>query len=147
MTTEILVNIGSGNGSLPGGTEPLPEPKLTNHQLGLVAFTWGQFHRKWSRYLSLMWIWKITNFELQPHLPGANEVMYVNSLGPKQNAYHFIDNLNYIMFEGKLAYLDSNFTEVSSCSPNDNNSFCLGDGLAPNCWEWQDLINVTSLIN
>ena len=74
MTTEILVNIGSGNGSLPDGTEPLPEPKLTNHQLGPVAFIWGQFHRKWSRYLSLMWIWKITNLELQPHLSGANEL-------------------------------------------------------------------------
>ena len=74
MTTEILVNIGSGNGSLPDGTEPLPEPKLINHQLGLEAFTWGQFHRKWSRYLSLMWIWKITNLELQPHLPEANEL-------------------------------------------------------------------------
>ena len=43
MTTEILVNIGSGNGSLPDGTDPLPGPKLTNHQLGLVAFTWGNF--------------------------------------------------------------------------------------------------------
>ena len=26
-----LVNIGLGNGSLPDGTEPLPEPMLTNH--------------------------------------------------------------------------------------------------------------------
>ena len=25
------VNIGSGNGLLPGGTKPLPEPMLTNH--------------------------------------------------------------------------------------------------------------------
>ena len=54
--------------------QPLPEPKLLNHQLGLVALTWGQFHRKWSRYLSLMWICKITNLELQQHLPGANEL-------------------------------------------------------------------------
>ena len=46
MTIEILVNIGLGNGSLPDVTEPLPEPKLTNNQLGCVAFTWGQFHRK-----------------------------------------------------------------------------------------------------
>ena len=28
----IWVNIGSGNGLLPGGTKPLPEPMLTNHQ-------------------------------------------------------------------------------------------------------------------
>ena len=46
MMTEILVNIGSGNGSLSDGTEPLPEPKLTNHQLGLVAFTWVHFSQE-----------------------------------------------------------------------------------------------------
>ena len=40
MATEILVNIGSGNGLLPDGTKPLPEPMLTNDQLGAVAFTW-----------------------------------------------------------------------------------------------------------
>ena len=32
-------------------TKPLPEPMMTNHQLGLVAFIWGQFHKKSSRYL------------------------------------------------------------------------------------------------
>ena len=30
--TEIWVNIGSGNGLLPDGTKPLPEPILTYHQ-------------------------------------------------------------------------------------------------------------------
>ena len=32
MAPEILVNIGSGNGLLPDGTKPLPEPMLTYHQ-------------------------------------------------------------------------------------------------------------------
>ena len=32
MSTQIWVNIGSGNGLLPGGTKTLPEPMLTNHQ-------------------------------------------------------------------------------------------------------------------
>ena len=32
MATEIWVNIGSGNGLLPDGTKPLPEPMLTDHQ-------------------------------------------------------------------------------------------------------------------
>ena len=32
MATEIWVNIGSGNGLLPDGTKPLPEPMLTYHQ-------------------------------------------------------------------------------------------------------------------
>ena len=32
MATRIWVNIGSGNGKLPDGTKPLPEPMLTYHQ-------------------------------------------------------------------------------------------------------------------
>ena len=55
---EIWVSIGSGYGLLPGGTKPLPESVLINHQWGHVAFTWGQFHRKCSKYLSLIWVWK-----------------------------------------------------------------------------------------
>ena len=31
MTTELRVNIGSGNGLLPDGTKPLPEPILISH--------------------------------------------------------------------------------------------------------------------
>ena len=31
MATEIWVNIVSGNGLLPGGTKPLPEPMLIYH--------------------------------------------------------------------------------------------------------------------
>ena len=33
-------HIGPGNGFLPDGTKPLPEPMLTNDQWGVVAFTW-----------------------------------------------------------------------------------------------------------
>ena len=36
----------------PYGTKPLPEPMLTKHQQSLVAFIWGQFPRKYSRYLA-----------------------------------------------------------------------------------------------
>ena len=39
MVTEILDNIGSGNGLLPDGTKPLPEPMLTYHQKGSMAFS------------------------------------------------------------------------------------------------------------
>ena len=34
-----LGHVGSGNGLLPYGTKPLPEPKLTFHQWGNVALT------------------------------------------------------------------------------------------------------------
>ena len=44
MATEIWVNIGSGNGLLPDGTKPLPEPMLTDHQWSSVTFIVGQFH-------------------------------------------------------------------------------------------------------
>ena len=37
MVTEIWVNIGSGNGLLPDGTKPLPEPMLTYHKDGPVT--------------------------------------------------------------------------------------------------------------
>ena len=45
-----MVDIYSGNGLLPDGTKPLPEPMLTNHQLSLVISTWGHFQRKFSWY-------------------------------------------------------------------------------------------------
>ena len=31
---------------------------LTNQQWAVVAFTWTQFQRKWSRNLTLIWVWK-----------------------------------------------------------------------------------------
>ena len=34
MATGVYVNIGAGNGLLPDGTKPLPEPMLTNAQWG-----------------------------------------------------------------------------------------------------------------
>ena len=43
MATEIWVNIGSGNGLLPGGNKPLPEPMLAYHQWSFVVFTLQQF--------------------------------------------------------------------------------------------------------
>ena len=46
MATEIWVNIGSGNGLLPDGTKPLPEPMLTAHQWSPVTFILGQFYKR-----------------------------------------------------------------------------------------------------
>ena len=61
MASQNSVNIGSDNGLVPSGTKPLPEPVLANHQWGHMAFTWGQFHRKCSRYLSLISVGKWLN--------------------------------------------------------------------------------------
>ena len=41
-------------GLMPDRTKPLPEPMLTSHQWSLVAVTWRQFRRKFSRYLSFI---------------------------------------------------------------------------------------------
>ena len=57
MTSQNMVNIGSGNGLLAESTKSLPEPTLTNHKWGLLAFTWEKFHIKCSR--DLMCVWKL----------------------------------------------------------------------------------------
>ena len=46
VTREAWVNIGSGNGLLPDGTKPLPEPMLTGHHWSPVASILGQFHNR-----------------------------------------------------------------------------------------------------
>ena len=76
MATWIWVKIGSGNGLLPDGIKSLPEPMLTNHQWDLVAFSQGQFHRKWSRYIS-PYDFEIIILRLLPHLPAANEIIQI----------------------------------------------------------------------
>ena len=70
MVLKIWVNIGSGNGLLPEGTKPLPEPMLTSHQSCCVAFTWEQMN--FSRIMYL----QIAFSKLLPYLPGASELTY-----------------------------------------------------------------------
>ena len=50
--SDILVNTGSGNGLVPSGTKPLPEPMLTYHQHDPVAFIW-RYYLKILRYESI----------------------------------------------------------------------------------------------
>ena len=65
----ILICIGLDNALLPDGTKPLPEPVLTGHQWGLVAFTWG-----WNVHDIYPWYEKITNLRLHLHLLDTNEL-------------------------------------------------------------------------
>ena len=55
-TWSTLVQV---NGLVPDDTMPLPEPMMTNYQWDHVSFMWVQFHRKCSRYLSSIWVWKL----------------------------------------------------------------------------------------
>ena len=64
MATKIWINIGSGNGLLPDGTKPLPEPMLTDHQwspLSPVTFILitGQFYKRYLNHQSLKSVWKL----------------------------------------------------------------------------------------
>ena len=53
---------------LPDGTKPLPEPMLTYHQRGSVAYFWEQFRRNCSRYRFRIWVWK-RHFEKYFQIP------------------------------------------------------------------------------
>ena len=54
-----LGNTGSGNGLLPDSTKPLPEPMLTHHQKGSVAFIRRHYNEKIWRYQSVKQNWKL----------------------------------------------------------------------------------------
>ena len=54
-----LCHYWQGSGLLPYGTRSSLEPMSTNHQWGLVAITIAEYHRKCSRYLFLICIWKL----------------------------------------------------------------------------------------
>ena len=67
MATEIWVNIGSGNGVLPDGTKPLPEPMLIDHMRAI---------RQEISQTSITKIrLKITSLKFHSNFPGANELI------------------------------------------------------------------------
>ena len=89
MATEIWVNIGSGNGLLPDGTKPLPEPMLTDPQWNPVTFILWQFHKRCLNHQSLKSVWKLHVLKFHSNFPGANELrgncavpIYLHTSGP-----------------------------------------------------------------
>ena len=73
MAREIWVNIGSGNGLLPDGTKPLPEPMLTDHQWSPVIFILGQFQEMTQPSITKIRL-KITYLKFHSNIPGVNEL-------------------------------------------------------------------------
>ena len=65
MSSGILVNTGLGNGLLPDGTKPLPEPMLTYHQCGTVTITWGKFRERYLSPQSVRLAWKLPKISLK----------------------------------------------------------------------------------
>ena len=85
MATEIWVNIGSGNGLLPDGTKPLPEPMLTDHQWSPVTFIIIMAISQEMPQPSTTKIHlKITHLKYHSNFPGANELMKMHSERGKQ---------------------------------------------------------------
>ena len=56
---KFLVNIGSGNVSLPGGTKPLPRINIDSLSVSPVAFFWGTFYERCCSIQSLKLTWKL----------------------------------------------------------------------------------------
>ena len=74
MATKIWVNTDSGNGLLPDGTKPLPEPVLTGHQWSPATFILGQFHKRYLNHQSIKSLLKMTYLKFHLNFPGANEL-------------------------------------------------------------------------
>ena len=75
MASKILVNIGSGNGLVPDGTKPLPEPMLTYHHASGIYPSGPLVHHKSYVYLNTQdmkpqIVFAIYKFKSQLHLPG-----------------------------------------------------------------------------
>ena len=76
MATKIWVNIASRNGLLPDSAKPLPEPMLTEHPRGFVAFT--RAISKEILEISLNILYKFKKYlRFQPHLPLVNTLRTV----------------------------------------------------------------------
>ena len=65
ISRQIWVNIGSGNGLLPGGNKLLPKPMLIYHQQDPVTFIRGKFRQRYLNHIShknIAWKLLILNF-------------------------------------------------------------------------------------
>ena len=94
---ESLVNAGAGDGLVPDGTKPLPEPMLKFHRWGLLSFTWGNFTGH-SQHI-YPWYEFESNLRLQLDLPGVNvlnkqTIFYLCHWCPLWNIWHYCLPLN-----------------------------------------------------
>ena len=79
MATEIWVNIGSGNGLLPDGTKPLPEPMLINSEVNWhIRAISQEMHQPSITKIRL----KITYIKFNSNFPGAYELNMIRPIPP-----------------------------------------------------------------
>ena len=88
MATWTGINMGSGNGLLPDGTKPLPEPMLTY---------WGQRYKIYLSHKSINLA--ITFLQFHSNLPAANEL----------RDEHYIHNCEWQYFSLVTALRDTNW--------------------------------------
>ena len=77
MATEIWVNIGSGNGLLPDGTNPLPEPMLTDHQWSPSDIHIRAISQEMPQPSSIKICLKITYLNFHSNFPWVNELIFL----------------------------------------------------------------------
>ena len=75
MATEIWVNIGSGNGLLPDGIKPLPEPMLTDYQSSDIHIRAISQEMLQSSITKIHL--KITYLKFHSNFPGANKLILI----------------------------------------------------------------------
>ena len=83
--SSIMVNIGSGNGLLPDGTKPLPEPMLTYH---LSEVQWQSPEGNLTRDTSAISCWKQLENYLDKMSSKSPRVQWVNSSPPSAAYMH-----------------------------------------------------------
>ena len=111
MAIEIWVNISSGNGLLPDGTKPLPEPMLTFHNLTPVTFISGLFHKRCLNHQSLKSIWKL-HLKFYWNSPGAgqwvNKHANINDIVSVEKEV-IITFVNSLSFQCQIYVIQSSF--------------------------------------
>ena len=75
-----LVNFGSGNGLLPDGTKPLPEPMLTDHQWSPSDIHIRAISQEMPQPSITEFRLKITYLNFHSNFPGASELNNQNGL-------------------------------------------------------------------
>ena len=92
-------DMGSGNGLVPDGTKPLPEPSSK-------VFTWEQFHIKCSSTLIPNLCSEMILLNLIPHLPGTNELCVIcqNVLMKQNSILAFFNQSSLFQLEANIFY-------------------------------------------
>ena len=60
------------------------------NQCWLVTSNWGQFYRKWSRYLSLIWVWKLLILKIADAWPSNSIIDHSTNLINQVNVMKWV---------------------------------------------------------